>query len=74
MSSKVDKMSLGQLNTFLRPKIIKQYGDKEWKFIKDEFKGPGGTERARQYYYDYFTKLNKNPSKKVVLPKNIRKV
>ena len=66
MSSKVDTMNLGQLNKFLRPKIIRKYGDKEWKFIKDEFKGPGGTGRARQYYYDYLTKLNKN--------KNTRKV
>ena len=46
--------------------MIRKYGDKEWKFIKDEFKGPGGTGRARQYYYDYLTKLNKN--------KNTRKV
>ena len=64
MSSKVDKMSLGQLNTFLRPKIIKQYGDKEWKFIKDEFKGPGAVDRARQYYKDMLTKLNKKKNNK----------
>ena len=57
MSSKVDKMNLGQLNKFLRPKIIEKYGDKEWKFIKDEFKGPGAVDRARQYYKDMLTKF-----------------
>jgi len=66
MSSKVDTMNLGQLNKFLRPKIIKQYGDKEWKFIRDEFKGPGAVDRARQYYRDMLTKVNKK--------KNIKKV
>ena len=64
MSSKVDKMNLGQLNTFLRPKIISRYGEKEWNFIKDEFKGPGASERARQYYKDYLTKLNNKKTNK----------
>jgi len=64
MSSKVDKMGLGQLNKFLRPLILKQYGIKEWNFMKEEFKGPGGTGRARQYYYNYLTKLKKQKSNK----------
>ena len=55
----IDTMNLGQLNKFLRPKIIRQYGDKEWKFIRDEFKGPGAVDRARQYYKDMLTKVNK---------------
>ena len=60
MSSKVDTMNLGQLYKFLRPKIIKQFGDKEWKYIRDEFKGTGASGRARKYYYDYFTNLKTN--------------
>ena len=66
MSSKVDKMNLGQLNKFLRPKIIKKFGEKEWKFIRDDFKGPGAIDRARQYYKDMLTKLNKKKSIKKV--------
>tara|TARA_R100001079_G_C4356699_1_gene113261 strand:- start:59 stop:262 length:204 start_codon:yes stop_codon:yes gene_type:complete len=66
MSSKVDKMNLGQLNKFLRPKIIKKFGEKEWKFMRDEFKGPGAIDRARQYYKDMLTKLNKKKSTKKV--------
>ena len=62
--SKVDTMSLGELNKYLRPKIISRYGIKEWNFMKDEFRGPGGTGRARQYYYDYLTKLKKQKSNK----------
>ena len=64
MSNKIDTMNLGQLYKFLRPKIIKQFGDSEWKFIRDEFKGTGAVDRARKYYYDYFTKLEtKNNTK-----------
>jgi len=66
MSSKVDKMNLGQLNKFLRPKIIKKFGEKEWKFMRDEFKGPGAIDRARQYYKDMLTKLNKKKNTKKV--------
>ena len=34
--------------------------------MRDEFKGPGAIDRARQYYKDMLTKLNKKKSTKKV--------
>jgi len=36
------------------PRIKSQFGDDEYKFIKDDATGPGGVDRLRSYVRDFF--------------------
>ena len=50
----VAKMSKGAILKEFGPKIVKQFGKDELKFIKEMSSGPGGIDTLRSYVRDYF--------------------
>ena len=50
----VAKMSKAAILKEFGPKIVKQFGNDELKFIKEMSSGPGGIDTLRSYVRDYF--------------------
>ena len=50
----VAKMSKAAILKEFGPKIVKQFGKDELKFIKEMSSGPGGIDTLRNYVRDYF--------------------
>ena len=53
-SDPVAKMSKAAILKEFGPKIVKQFGKDELKFIKEMSSGPGGIDTIRRYVRDYF--------------------
>jgi hypothetical protein len=60
-------MSKAQILKEFSPKIIRQFGEDELKFIKDESSGPGGVDRLRSYVRDYFYAKGGSVTKKKMM-------
>ena len=49
MANDIDKMTKAEILKEFGPKIVRQFGKDELKFLKDESSGPGGLDRLRSF-------------------------
>ena len=65
---RIEKMSVPKLLKIYGSKIEKEFGADELKLIKDEAKGPGGTDRARKMIKDLVMNVGGLATKTYVNP------